>query len=126
MDKYKLSFEIPGLPKRINQGHGSHWKARFGEAKKWERQIFLATLGKLPKTPLLKAKLKLTRFSSVSPDFDGLVYSFKPIIDALRKLKIIQDDSMQHIGRPEYRWEKVKPGVGKISVELEEVDAHDN
>lgn len=121
MGVYKLEFEIPGLPKRINQGHGSHWRARHGEAKKWQRQVFLAILGKAPKGPIKKCKLKLTRFSSVAPDFDGLVYSFKPVIDALRKLGIIEDDSMAHIGRPEYQWERTKPGSGKIRVELEEV-----
>lgn len=122
MDKFNLQFELPGLPKRINQGHGSHWKARFGEAKKWERQVFLATLGKKPPQPLKRCKLKLTRFSSVAPDFDGLVYSFKPVVDALRKLGIIENDSMAHIGRPDYRWEKAKPGAGRVRVEIVEVD----
>jgi Holliday junction resolvase RusA-like endonuclease len=124
VDKYFTQFEVPGLPKRINQGHGSSWQSRYGEAKKWERQIFLATLGKRPAKPLKKCTLKLTRFSSVAPDFDGLVYSFKPVVDALRKLKIIEDDSMAHIGRPEYVWEKAKPGAGRIKVEIKEVDEH--
>lgn len=99
---------------------GACWQARYGESRKW-----LGLIGKmlfvheLPKAPLEKAEIRLTRFSSSPPDFDGLVQSFKVVLDALKKLKVIKDDRMDVIGVPTYKWERVKPKQGYITIYVE-------
>jgi Holliday junction resolvase RusA-like endonuclease len=118
---YKLEFEINGLPKRINQSYNKHWYCRKEEADKWLKYVSLIITGKKPPNPLLKARLTLIRHSSVCPDSDGLVSSFKHVIDALRKSGVIVDDKFQNVGMPTYLWELAKRGQGKIVVKVEEV-----
>lgn len=78
-------------------------------------------MNKEPKEPLKKAKVTLSRFSTREPDFDGLVCSFKPILDGLTNSKIIIDDKMSVIGQPTYKWEKIGKGKGKIHILVEEL-----
>lgn len=118
---YTLEFEIMELPKRINTQQGKGWIVNYAHAKKWQGLVAAATLGKRPAKPLERARLTLIRYSSAPPDFDGLVSGFKHVIDALRRLRVLQDDSMKHIGRPDYLWEKALPKKGKIKVRVEEV-----
>jgi Holliday junction resolvase RusA-like endonuclease len=123
--RYCLELELIGLPKRFNQGQGSHWTVRHREAKKWHTRVyskmFLTKQG-APLEPLKKASLELVRYSSRSPDFDGLVQSFKPVIDALKKCGVIEDDNMSVIGRPDYRWEKACQREGRIKILVEEIE----
>lgn len=74
-----------------------------------------------PPRPLTKAKLTLIRHSSRCPDYDGLVVSFKPVVDALKKCGIIADDSMSVIGKPTYEWKKIGVREGKIAVIVDEI-----
>ncbi len=121
---YKLEIELLGLPRRFNEGQGSHWTVRHRESQKWHKRL----LGKMilsrqspPLKPLKKATLTLVRYSARAPDYDGLVQSLKPVVDALKKCAIIEDDSMAVIGRPDYRWEKAPQLEGKIRIIVEEV-----
>lgn len=82
-------------------------------------QIAVVKAGGAPDYPLEKAIIKVTRLSSVTPDFDGLVGSSKWIIDALVDMKVIIDDNMKVV-IPEYTWEKAKPGSGKVRVFVSE------
>lgn len=121
---YVLRMDIQGLPQRYNTVSGRHWALRAKEAKKWHQRL----LGRMitqrvmpPPHPLKRAKIRLTRFSSRPPDYDGLVQSFKPVIDALIKTLIIVDDNMDVIGKPEYNWERSPSKMGKIFIEVEEI-----
>lgn len=116
-----IEFEIQGLPLRTNNSR-ANWRAKHGEAQKWKARVMKALVCSsrvLPAEPWQKARLTLTRCSSVEPDFDGLVSSFKHVIDGLIVSGIIENDKMSNIGIPEYRWEKVPPGKGKIKVRVE-------
>ncbi len=119
--KYTLEFEILGLPKMPNQLLGRHWRARSSHAQKWTKLVMFIVVRKVPKKPLEKAKLILTRYSSREPDYDGLTGSFKAVVDALKKTGIIADDTLTVIGKSEYRWEKVSPREGKIRIRVEEI-----
>lgn len=119
MGQYSFTLEWPGLPSRINQLHGRHWSRRHKEREIWER-VFSFAVAK-PRQPIKKAKLKLTRFSSVAPDYDGLVSSWKVIIDALVTCGIIEDDHMGVIGMPEFLWEKAPKNKGKVRIEVYEI-----
>lgn len=79
----------------------------------------------------MRATLRLTRHSSIEPDYDGLVYSFKALIDALQPPKggkkprigasVIVDDKPSVIGVPDYKWEKAPRGQGHVTIEVWEV-----
>lgn len=122
--RFRFEIELIGLPERINEFSGSCWQRRHRERQKWHKRF----LGKMiltrqtpPLKPLQKAKLTLIRHSSRTPDFDGLVISFKPIVDCLKHIGFIQDDNMDVIGMPDYKWIKCKPKAGKIQILVEEV-----
>lgn len=113
-----FEFELEGLPKTTNSNMG-HWTAKAAEARKWKRAVADKCFNHPFKIPLKTAKLTLIRYSSVSPDYDGLVSSFKHVIDSLIDSKVIENDKFDNIGAPTYRWEKTSKGQGKISVKVE-------
>ena len=118
---YRLEFELAGLPKMTNPSgsRSTHWRVVKKERDEWIYRVFLATLGKRPDIPLPTAKLTLIRYSSVSPDPDGLVSGFKAIVDGLVKAGILDNDRFKNIGMPNYTWEKAGRGEGKVKVIVE-------
>lgn len=113
-----IEFTIPFLPKPRNQLN-VHWRVRHAEAKKCIELVCLHVQSKAPKKPFFKAKLTLIRYSSREPDFDGLVSSFKHIIDGLIHAGILENDKQENIGQPVYQWAKAKPKQGRIFVRIE-------
>jgi hypothetical protein len=114
-----IEFELPGLPRTTNASN-VHWRIRHTHAKKWKDLVIIAARSKgLPDEPLKKAKLTLTRFSAREPDFDGLVSSFKHVIDGLIDAAVIADDKQSVIGQPTYNWVYAFRNKGKISVKVE-------
>lgn len=75
-----------------------------------------------PACKLAKAKLTLIRHSSVEPDWDGLVGSFKYVIDALVYQGILYDDGPDNIGESKALWKGAKPKYGFIEVWINEVE----
>lgn len=121
--KNSMTLTIQGLPKIISNGSKGSWLAAWGEAKKWHRLVLQAVVlgGHIRDVPMQKAKLKLTRHSSMAPDFDGLCSSFKHVIDGLIKAGVIADDKVTNVGQPIYDWKKCAPKKGFITIELWEV-----
>lgn len=117
---YSLQLRIKDLPKRINQTMGKHWSIKHKESKKWITLIGAHVRWNYPEAPLQKARLTFIRASSIAPDFDNLVHSFKLCTDALIKLNIIKDDNMDVIGQPDYQWIKASPGKGYVIIKVEE------
>lgn len=118
---YRLEFTLCGLPKTTNRSIGKHFRAYMKERDAWRAGVNAAISGRLPPKPLKRARLTLTRYSSVEPDFDGLVSSFKAVTDALRG-RVIDDDRPSCIGSPIFRWERAKPKCGRIGVVVEEIE----
>lgn len=119
--KYLLEFTIVGLPKRTNNNHAS-WRGRAAEARKWKRAVIAHVDARnKPKTPLKKAKLTLTRYSSSEPDFDGLVSGFKHCVDGLIEAGVIENDKMSNVGIPTYQWERVARNSGHVRIKVEEL-----
>lgn len=117
-DKYHLKFNISDLPETTNSGGRQHWSHKVRQAKRWKWLVGLRIGHHKPLEPLKKAKIVLTRASSRVPDADGLVSSFKHVIDGLVVHDVILDDSMTVIGMPEYKWTKAPPKNGYIEVEV--------
>lgn len=116
--KYRLTFTIESLPKMYNALNRQHYHVKKKEKDKWLLLIKASVSRKKPIAPLTKYKLKLTRFSSSEPDYDGLVSSWKFVIDALRHCEILSDDKLSNSGKWDCWWEKGKRGEGKIKVEV--------
>lgn len=117
---YYLTFTIDDLPKLTNRINNLHWRGRQKLSKYWHQRVAYAVALWRPKAPLPKATLRCERFSSVAPDYDGLVGSFKYVIDALVVCGVLEDDSLAHIRIPEFSWQKCKPGKGYIRVTVAE------
>ena len=117
--KYELEFEIDDLPKTYNAMGRSHWSVKAKEARKWKTLVAIRILSKGRCPMLPRAKITLTRYSSRCPDSDGLVSSFKHVIDGIVGAGLIPDDSYRTIGMPTYLWEETKKGKGKIKVKIE-------
>ncbi len=118
---YVLELRLEGLPKPTNRSN-VHWRVRAKHAKEWKQKAFTASWHLGPPSPLTKAKLTLVRCSSVPIDFDGLVSSFKHVIDGLVQAKILIDDNMSVIGQPTYEWIKGSPKLGYITIKVESVN----
>ncbi len=121
MKPYTLSFEIEDLPELPNKFNWSHWTAKRNHNKKWGSLVRICVGRKQPKTPLERAHVTLTRVSVRRPDFDGLVGSFKAVLDGLVYANVLLDDTHDVIGIPTYLWEKGKPKQGFIKVEVKEI-----
>lgn len=119
-----IEFEIAGLPKIVANSRG-HWRVRHKENVKWKllvrQEVVLLPLNAQERAafPFKSATLTLTRLSAREPDFDGLVSSFKHVIDGLKECGVIVDDKMSVIGQPKYFWTYASPRKGKIKVKVE-------
>lgn len=132
--RMRIELSIPILPKLPNRLLGAHWTIRSGHAKKWRRLIqdALTCAEYSPVTPngscgnkvalgvIVRAHLTLTRCSPRQCDFDGLVGSFKPCIDALVKCGIIEDDTPKHI-QCSYEWTKTPRKEQGIKIVVEAI-----
>lgn len=115
---YELRFRLESLPKTTNSIGRKHWAVKAKEARDWHSRVMAITAGRKPVKPLKYAAIICTRHSSICPDYDGLVSSFKHVIDGLITCGIIEDDSMNHIGMPTFFWEKASPKKGFIEVDV--------
>lgn len=120
---YRLEIEIAGLPKTTNGSHG-HWRAAASERKLWRNAVKLRASSKRPNSPLLKARLYLTRFSSGKTDYDNLVISFKSCVDGLKDARVISDDKDSVVIERHYLTEFASPKKGKVRIVVEEIEGN--
>lgn len=113
---YKLAVTIQGLPKTPNARE--HHMAKAKHVREWRVKVYAACWHKAPAQPLEQAQITFTRVSSVEPDYDNLVASFKACMDGLRQAKVIVDDKRRNVGRPEYLWAKCGQGEGHVIIEV--------
>ena len=118
---YQFKIEIKELPVMGNPYLRMNRHKRNTYNKNWYEFMFYATQGKRPIKPLNRARLKLIRYSSAMPDYDGLVFSFKPVIDSLKLAGIISDDSWKCIGKIDCDWIRCSRKEQRISIEVFEV-----
>lgn len=97
---FKLFLQLDILPVSLNKKLRSHRYRNHRENKSWDLIIECACQDqKRPRTPLDKARVSIVRHSHRMLDYDGLVGSMKPVVDALVSAKIIKDDSWNVTGR---------------------------
>lgn len=119
---YSISFRISELPETINEILAMKLRQRLSRKAYWKRMVWALVSSGKPEAPLETAKLTLLRCSSVQPDPDGLVSSFKHIIDGLVVAGILANDRWANIGMPEYRWEYAAPKKGWIRVTVQAIE----
>lgn len=117
MTGYRLHFKENRLPPSLNVYSRTHWAVKAKEKEFW---INVISFYPMPEKPLKRYKLTLVRCSSVEPDWDGAVGSFKIVVDALRACKVIEDDKYSMSGPWAVSWKKVKQKEGHIIVTVEE------
>ena len=115
---YRLELQINGLPRLFNALRTGWLKRK--DAREWINKVQDAVGQHIPSSPLSKYSLKLTRKSSRQPDYDGLVISFKHVVDALVRTGILEDDKLSNSGPWDCQWEKAKQGEGSIEVQVTE------
>lgn len=112
--KVKSKFP-PSLNARL------HWAVRGKSNVLWRHRTLIAIGRKKPKLPLHKSMIVFTWHSSSARDFTNMVTAIKPIEDALVGVVIV-DDSMEYI-KTDFKFEKVKRGCEKITIEVTEVNS---
>lgn len=71
----------------------------FSKNKRWDLLIFGMSRHQLPPEPLKKARITIVRHFWRTLDYDGLVGSMKPIVDALVSAGVLVDDSWNVTGQ---------------------------
>ena len=122
---FDLTFSINDLPLTTNAQTSMHWRKKGEYVKTWHLKVWAAVGKNKPALSLSLARLILIRFSTTEPDFDGLVSSFKPVIDGLINCSVLQNDRFENIGQPIYGWEKSTRKNSGITVRVQEIsEAH--
>jgi hypothetical protein len=120
-DPYRLTLVLPGLPKTSNAHRSSgHW-ARYRDDGAWKSAVTALARPRRPKVPLDRYRLHLTRFSSMEPDYDGLVSTWKSVVDGLREAGVIANDRYSNSGPWLCDWEKSSPKSGHIRIVVESI-----
>lgn len=95
---YQLDLVLHSLPKSLNKAlRANRWKNHSAN-KLWDFEILTLVQGKRPPKPLSKAKIRIVRHFYRTLDYDGLVGSLKPVVDALVSAGIIESDSWNVLG----------------------------
>lgn len=95
---YKLNLTLDVLPKSLNMSLGSNPWQRNKVNNMWDTLIFEKVRYCLPTKPLLKARIRIVRHFYRTLDYDGLVGSMKPVVDALVTAGVLSDDNWEVTG----------------------------
>lgn len=103
-----IHLTIPRVPKSPNQFRGRHWTIKHADRNDWVKQIWAARMALplnqrgttglfTPDTKPLKMRVKIDFYSpyrEMDPS-DNLPFAQKPILDAMKGLLLIYDDSSE-------------------------------
>lgn len=99
----EIKLVIPKVPMHGRKlMAGKTWRAQWvkkkNEQDEWRWWIRKELAGKRPSGPLSGVRVEVTIYRKVfDKDPDNLVYSLKPLLDALVAEGVIMDDSEKHI-----------------------------
>ena len=103
-----LELRIPRRLESPNKSRGAHWRVRHRISKDWEREIGWARViqGKSDAMYLATGKMRVEIERHVPSghnfihDADNLAFSSKPILDSLKRLGYIKNDSRKWLEHP--------------------------
>lgn len=90
---YSLEFILPGTPKAPNKLLGHSFWTKHKNSEQWRVAVGLTVLRRGPEKPLERVKIELERRAPRTLDYDGLVASFKPVVDGLVEHQILKNDT---------------------------------
>ncbi len=115
-----------GNPLPVLQSDKMHQRVRAAYRKAWHKRVAEQVMlsGARPREPWGPADILCVRHSAVEPDYDGVVNSFKPLIDGLIKARVIVDDRPSALGpgmewqeaAPRYQWKRAPRGEGRVTI----------
>lgn len=82
--------------KSRNQFHGRHWSVKHKDSREWEWSLREAYRKPLPEATG-RVALKITSVRHRYLDYDNLVGGCKGLVDALKRMGAIIDDSPKHV-----------------------------
>lgn len=121
---YSITFEIPFLPKSLNQALRSHWSS-YAKESNLVGQLIQSRLEikDLLDMKIKKVAVKIERHSSGSLDRDNKFFTAKHVLDNLVKLGVIENDTEENIVELEVNQIKIKRGEQKkLVVSMREVE----
>ncbi len=118
-----LEFELPFALESLNIRDKQHWSKRRRRKIALKQQVMAAIGGPryFPNPTWRKARVTVTRCSAGELDTDNLYASFKNLGDSLIALKIIEDDTPEHLILDMHQ--SIAPrGKGSTIVRIEPLD----
>ena len=95
---YQLNVMFDVLPSSLNELLRMNKHARNRYQKQWNDYVYLKVIRQRPVNPLQKCHIRIVRHYWRTLDYDGLVGSLKPVVDALRHAGVIADDTWNVTG----------------------------
>ena len=114
---YFLQLQFIETPKSLNKTLRTHFHGRNSQHKSWQMKVHSETKWQKPPKPLEHARIKIIRNAHRMLDYDGLVGSMKPVVDALVRCGILKDDSYKVTGP----WDVTQKFRPKTSGQLLEI-----
>lgn len=119
---YKIETSFNQLPLSLNRALRTNRYKSNQKNKVWDLLVLGKTRFKLPPEPLKKARIKIVRHFYRTLDYDGLVGSLKPVVDAFVSAGVLKSDSWEVLGVWEVSQEfRPKSQGGLLTVIIEEV-----
>lgn len=117
-----IKLTLSSIPDSLNVKLRTNRHALNRESKKWDFLISQAADGLIPAEPFKKAQVTMIRHSHRMLDFDGMVGSLKPVMDAIVSTGIVEDDRWGVVGAwtvdQKFRPEKDGPLLEIIVTEI--------
>jgi Holliday junction resolvase RusA-like endonuclease len=96
-----IRFTLYDLPPSINDWQNLHPMEKARRKKQVEHDVYYASYNQRPPEPYEHAKVRITIYFAINRRRDERNYDVKWLLDGLVTAKIIKDDNIKVIGRPE-------------------------
>jgi hypothetical protein len=115
-----IRIVLHDLPPSLNDWQNLHPMKKARLKKQVEHDVYYASYKQRPPEPYKKAKVTIRIYFPIKRRRDNLNYPCKAEIDGLVTAKLIKDDNVNVIGRPEVilEYDKKNP---RVEIEIIEV-----
>lgn len=97
-----------------------HWSSYYREKKAWGWHILAELKGK-PPAASERMRLRITSYRKNLLDQDNLAGGCKPLIDAIKDLKLLVDDGPEWV-EVEFEQVKIKDHLEHTMIEIEPIE----
>jgi hypothetical protein len=91
-----VRFTLPEPTPLLNVQQRKHYRVRSREKRRLALQIFTLIGKNMPHKPFQKARVHVTRYSSGTPDDDGLYGGLKDLLDCLTTPKLMANGKFKN------------------------------